>query len=334
MAMRVPGGRDLADLARPAPPRSSIAVVDEEDLPAARQLLAGSPRPAARGSQRQTKVRMASRSAGGVAMIEISRSPPIAICSVRGMGVAVSVSTSTWVRSSLSRSLWVTPKRCSSSMTSRPRSLKRTSRDSSRCVPTTTSSLPSASAASVFCCSALLRKRDSTATRTGKSANRSEKVTKCCSASTVVGASTATCLPPSTASSARAAPPRSCRSRRRRRSGGPSARPVCMSASTVSMAFAWSGVSSKGKVSSNARNTASGAREGVAGQRRPLRVELHQLLGDLARLGRDPPALLLPGLAAQLVEPDGVGLAARVAVDEADPVDGHVDRRRRRTRGA
>ena len=51
-------------------------------------------------------MRIASRSAGGVAMIEISRSPPIAICSVRGIGVAVSVSTSTCVRSFLIRSLW------------------------------------------------------------------------------------------------------------------------------------------------------------------------------------------------------------------------------------
>ena len=44
--------------------------------------------------------------------------------SVRGMGVADRVSTSTCLDISLSRSLWVTPKRCSSSITSRPRSLK------------------------------------------------------------------------------------------------------------------------------------------------------------------------------------------------------------------
>ncbi len=126
----------------------------------------------------------------------------MAICNVRGMGVAVSVSTSTCVRSSFNRSLWVTPKRCSSSMTTSPRSLKRTSLDRIRCVPTSTSSLPDASAAMVSCCSGLARKRDSAATLTGNSARRSEKVTKCCSASTVVGASMATCLPPITASSA------------------------------------------------------------------------------------------------------------------------------------
>ena len=45
------------------------------------------------------------------------------ISSVRGIGVAVSVSTSTSVFSCLIASLWLTPKRCSSSTTSRPRSL-------------------------------------------------------------------------------------------------------------------------------------------------------------------------------------------------------------------
>ena len=45
------------------------------------------------------------------------------ISSVRGIGVAVSVSTSTSARSCLIRSLCCTPKRCSSSTTSSPRSL-------------------------------------------------------------------------------------------------------------------------------------------------------------------------------------------------------------------
>ena len=196
--MRVPSGA-ISAMRFASSPMSSIRLWTTNSWPprASSRLIAS---PSSGRSKRQTNVRIASRSAGGVAMIEISRSPPIAICSVRGIGVAVSVNTSTCVRSSLRRSLWVTPKRCSSSTTSRPRSRKRTSRDSTRWVPTTTSILPSASAATVFCCSALLRKRDSTATRTGKSVKRSENVTKCCSASTVVGASTATCLPPSTAS--------------------------------------------------------------------------------------------------------------------------------------
>ena len=46
------------------------------------------------------------------------------ISRVRGIGVAVSVSTSTLVVSCLICSLWVTPKRCSSSTTSRPEVLE------------------------------------------------------------------------------------------------------------------------------------------------------------------------------------------------------------------
>ena len=51
-----------------------------------------------------------------------------AISSVRGIGLAVSVSTSTPVASFFTASLCVTPKRCSSSTTSSPRSLNVTSR--------------------------------------------------------------------------------------------------------------------------------------------------------------------------------------------------------------
>ena len=69
-------------------------------------------------------MRTASRSTGGVAMIDRSRTPVSASCSVRGIGVAVSVSTCTSARSSLSRSLCATPKCCSSSTTSRPEILE------------------------------------------------------------------------------------------------------------------------------------------------------------------------------------------------------------------
>jgi hypothetical protein len=62
--------------------------------------------------------------AGGVSMRVRSRSPASDRCRVRGIGVAVSVSTSTARRSALSRSLCFTPKRCSSSTTRSPRSLK------------------------------------------------------------------------------------------------------------------------------------------------------------------------------------------------------------------
>ena len=98
-----------------------------------------------------------------------------------------------------------------------------------------------------------------------------------------------------------------------------------MSSSTAWMAWAWSGVSSNGKVSSNSLEDQVGRGEGVAGQGLPLGVQLQQLLGHLARLGRDPPALLLPGLAAQLVQPGDVPGAAHVAADQPDPVDRHVD---------
>ena len=95
-------------------------------------------------SKGETKVRTASRSIGGVAMIDISRTPVIASCSVRGIGVAESVSTCTSARSSFSRSLCPTPKCCSSSTTTRPRSLKLTVLPRTAWVPTTISTPPSA----------------------------------------------------------------------------------------------------------------------------------------------------------------------------------------------
>ena len=56
-------------------------------------------------------------------MVDISRRPDSAMLSVRGMGVADSVSTSTPRESSFNRSLWLTPKRCSSSTMRSPRLL-------------------------------------------------------------------------------------------------------------------------------------------------------------------------------------------------------------------
>ncbi len=72
--------------------------------------------------------------------------------SVRGMGVAVRVRTSIVALNCLIFSLWPTPKRCSSSTTSRPRSLKPTSLESSRCVPMRMSTRPlRASSTRAFC---------------------------------------------------------------------------------------------------------------------------------------------------------------------------------------
>ena len=146
-----------------------------------------------------TCVRIGRRSAGGVVIIERSRIPTKAISRVRGIGLALRVKTSTPMERDLIASLCVTPNRCSSSTTSRPRSLKATFSESNRCVPMTTSTLPSRSPASVSLVSASSTKRLSIVTFTGNPAKRSLKVAKCWLASSVVGTSTAACLPSWTA---------------------------------------------------------------------------------------------------------------------------------------
>ena len=143
-----------------------------------------------------TKVSTGCRSSGGVRIVDISRMPVSDISSVRGIGVADIDSTSTEARSVLRYSLCSTPKRCSSSTMTRPRSLNRVLCCSSRWVPMTMSTVPSTSPANVACDSLALSNRDSDRTVTGNCAIRSENVEKCCCcASSVVGTSTATCLP-------------------------------------------------------------------------------------------------------------------------------------------
>lgn len=83
-----------------------------------------------------SSVLMGRRPGGGVEMSEASRNPASAMCSVRGMGVALSVSTSRLLRRPLMVSLCLTPKRCSSSITSRPRLRNRGASESRACVPT------------------------------------------------------------------------------------------------------------------------------------------------------------------------------------------------------
>ena len=88
--------------------------------------------------------------------------------SVRGMGVAESVSTSTPFDISLSFSLCDTPKRCSSSMMSSPRSWNATFFCNNLWVPMSRSTLPCAVRSRMsFACPAL-RNRLSTSTVTGK----------------------------------------------------------------------------------------------------------------------------------------------------------------------
>ncbi|MNS89231.1 hypothetical protein D3C72_1232370 [compost metagenome] len=197
----------------------------------------------------RTNVLMARRFCGAVAMMEKSRKPSSAMPRVRGIGVAVRVSTSTSARSAFSASFWRTPNRCSSSMMTRPRRVNFTSSDSSLCVPMTMSMVPSAMPLNACVISLPLRKRDNSAMRTGQSAKRSAKVCACCSASRVVGARMATCLPPMTAmNAARSATsvlPKPTSPQTRRSIG----LPEVMSLMTLWMASAWSGVSSKPKLS-------------------------------------------------------------------------------------
>ena len=123
-----------------------------------------------------TVVSIGSRSCGGVSMVLMSRAPVRAMCSVRGIGVAVSVNTSTVCRSILSFSLCSTPKRCSSSMITSPSSLNRTFFWMSLCVPTTMSTEPAASPSMVASACFFDRNRESNSTEIGNSAMRSRKV--------------------------------------------------------------------------------------------------------------------------------------------------------------
>ena len=190
------------------------------------------------------KVRTASRSTGGVAITDISRTPVSASCSVRGIGVAVSVSTCTSSRSCFSRSLWPTPKCCSSSTMSRPRSLNSMLLASSACVPTTMSACPFFSSSRARLESFADTRRLNCAIRTGKPWKRSVKVWKCWRASSVVGTTTATCLPSITAmNAARRATsvlPKPTSPQMSRSIG----LPLAKSSVTASMLASWSSVSS------------------------------------------------------------------------------------------
>ena len=112
-------------------------------------------------------------------IVDISRMPAKLISNVRGIGVALIVSTSTWVRIDLMCSLCSTPKRCSSSTTMSPRSFHVTPVCSSRWVPITMSTLPSFIPSSVARDSAGSVKRDRPLTVTGNPAVRAANVCRC-----------------------------------------------------------------------------------------------------------------------------------------------------------
>ena len=111
------------------------AVVHEEHLPLAVQLAEDGLADAAGRRSGRPRCGWPGGPCGGVVSELMSRRPSSAMCSVRGIGVAVIVSTSTVARRLLRCSLCSTPNRCSSSMITSPRSAKRTSLLSSRCVP-------------------------------------------------------------------------------------------------------------------------------------------------------------------------------------------------------
>ena len=88
------------------------------------------------------------------------------------MGVAERVRVSTWRAISRSFSLWLTPKRCSSSMTSKPRSWNFTLFWMSLWVPMMRSTRPSARFERMRFCSLAVVKRERTSMVTGKERKR------------------------------------------------------------------------------------------------------------------------------------------------------------------
>ena len=200
-----------------------------------------------------TKVLIAWRCVGGVAIIDKSRKPDSDIFKVRGIGVAVMVSISTLARSFFICSLSRTPKRCSSSIITSPRFLNSTSSCNSLCVPITISMLPAAKASKVLLLSLPVLKRDNDSMRNGQSAKRSRKLFKCCCTNKVVGATIATCLPALAATKAA----RMATSVLPNPTSPQTTRSIgCLeriSFMTFSIAKAWSGVSSNGKAPANKR---------------------------------------------------------------------------------
>ena len=142
-----------------------------------------------------TNVFIDNRFCGGVAMTENSLRPSIAKDKVLGIGVAVSASTSTFFLKALSFSFCLTPNLCSSSITTKPRSLNLISGCKRRCVPMMMSIFPSCNRCNdSFCCFFDLN-RDISSILIGHLAKRSQKLSKCCSANKVVGTKTIACFP-------------------------------------------------------------------------------------------------------------------------------------------
>ena len=175
-------------------------------------------------------------------------SPPSAMLRVRGIGVAVSVSTCTFARKACSRSLSRTPKRCSSSTMISPRSLKRACACSSRCVAMTISTAPLSMPSRVglrFLGVAEARQRFHAHRPVGKAVPEVGQMLLSQQRSWGPAPPPACRLGPRRMR--RAWPPRSYRIRHRRTRSRSIGRSLRRSASTARMACAWSRVSSNGK---------------------------------------------------------------------------------------
>ena len=132
-----------------------------------------------------------------------------------------------------------------------PSSFGITSRESTRCVPISTSTLPAAKSARIRFTSAGRRKRETISTVTGRSRYRSRKVFQCCWARIVVGTSISVCLLfTAAANAARTATsvlPKPTSPQTSRSIG----RAVSRSSLTASIALAWSSVSRYGNDASS-----------------------------------------------------------------------------------
>ena len=170
------------------------AVVQEERLPAT-VVLAPIACATSSSSHSPTCVRIGLRSAGGVAITEMSRRPASDMCSVRGIGVADSESTSTSRRSARRSSFWATPKRCSSSTITSPSVFGHDVAREHAVGADQDVDLALGVVRQHALTSPALRMRETSSMRSGKSRKRSRKVCRCCCASTVVGASTSTWRP-------------------------------------------------------------------------------------------------------------------------------------------
>ena len=139
---------------------------------------------------RLTPVWIATRPAGGVRRSETSRSAYSTWPSVRGIGVAV-ISRTCGERPpafASSAPRWSTPKRCCSSMMTRPRSANETASWMSAWVPTTTSAWPDAIASRALALTSALSEPVSSVTPIPSSASSAPTVSRCWRASRSVGA--------------------------------------------------------------------------------------------------------------------------------------------------